>query len=46
MMIAGLLMICALLGLCGQRGLACAALILGTLFAAAVAGHVGQHPGF
>lgn len=45
-LIAGLLIICALLGLCGPRGLACAVLILGTLFAAAVAGHVAQHPGF
>lgn len=45
-LIAGLLIICALLGLCGPRGLACAVLILGTLFGAAVAGHVGQRVNF
>lgn len=32
----------ALLGLCGPRGLVLAALILGFVFAAAVAGHVAR----
>lgn len=46
MLLICLLIGCALLGLCGLRGLAVAVMILGTLFAAAVLGHVGQHTGF
>jgi hypothetical protein len=37
-----LLVLSAVLGVCGSRGVTFAVLILGCVFAAAVAGHVGQ----
>jgi hypothetical protein len=40
LLICGLLLFCAVCGLCGPRGLALAVVILGCVFAAAVAGHV------
>jgi hypothetical protein len=46
MLILWLALGCAFLGLFGPRGLALAALILGTLFAAAVAARVGWQVAF
>jgi hypothetical protein len=46
MMIAGLLLFCAVAGLCGPRGLALAALMLGCVFAAAVSAKLGLSAAF
>jgi hypothetical protein len=44
--IAGLLLFCALCGLCGPRGVALAVVVLGSVFAAAVAAHLTRGVAF
>jgi len=46
LLISGLLLFCAVCGLCGPRGVALAVVILGSVFAAAVAAHVTRGVAF